>query len=57
MKIPEKRAVMLTAVLLRLSVMARLSRIAGAMFSVVCAKSQNVITARTMPTISASVPR
>src|ERR1044071_4802188 len=57
MKMPEKRAVMLTAMLVRLSLMRRSSRIAGATFSVVCAKSQKVTTARTIPKMSLSVPR
>src|SRR5689334_14280834 len=52
MKIPENRAVMLTAILLRLSLMRNSSRIVGATFSVVWANSQKVITARTMPRIS-----
>jgi hypothetical protein len=55
--LPENRALMLTAVLLTLSVIPRLSRMAGAMFSVLCAKSQNVNTASTMPKMTVSVPR
>ena len=52
MKMPENRAVMLTAILFRLSLIPSSSRIVGATFSVVCAKSQKVMTARTIPTIS-----
>ena len=49
---------MLTAMLLRLSLISRSERIAGATFSVVWAKSQKVTTARTMPTMSRlPVPR
>src|SRR6185295_16208332 len=54
---PEKRAVMLTAMLIRLSLSRSSSRIVGATFSVVCAKSQKVTTARTIPKMSLSVPR
>src|ERR1044072_1431138 len=54
---PEKRAVMLTAMLMRLSLSRSSSRIVGATFSVVCAKSQKVTTARTIPKMSLSVPR
>src|SRR3712207_1337226 len=54
---PENRAVMLTAMLIRLSLIRSSSRIVGATFSVVCAKSQKVMTARTIPKISLSVPR
>src|ERR1043165_524300 len=57
MKIPENRAVMLTAILFRLSLIRNSSRIAGATFSVVCAKSQKLMTARTMPRISLLAPR
>src|SRR5687768_12682306 len=57
MKMPEKRAVMLTATLIRLSLIRSSSRIVGATFSVVCAKSQKVMTARTIPKMSLSVPR
>src|ERR1044072_2164935 len=57
MKMPENRAVMLTAILFRLSLIPNSSRIVGATFSVVCAKSQKVMTARTMPTMSLLAPR
>lgn len=56
MKIPEKSAVMLTAMLLTASEICSSSRIAGATFSVVCANSQKVITARTMPRMSSLSP-
>src|ERR1044072_5571681 len=57
MKIPENRAVMLTAMLFRLSVIRNSSRIVGATFSVVWAKSQKLMTARTMPRMSLLAPR
>ncbi len=57
MKMPENSAVMLTAMLFRLSLIPNSSRIVGATFSVVCAKSQKVMTARTMPTMSLLAPR
>src|SRR5690349_6510381 len=57
MKIPENRAVMLTAILFRLSLIRNSSRIVGATFSVVCAKSQKLMTARTMPRMSLLAPR
>ena len=50
-KIPENSAVMLTAMLFKLSLMFRSARIAAAILRVVCAKSQNVTTARTTPVI------
>ena len=56
MKIPENSAVMLTAMLFRLSLIFRSARIAGAILRVVCANSQNVMTARTMPVISLLLP-
>jgi hypothetical protein len=42
----------LSFLLLALLVICRSSRIAGATFGVVCAKSQNVMTVRTMPETS-----
>jgi len=57
MKIPENRAVMLTARLLIPSEMRSSDRMAGATFKVVWAKSQKVMTARTMPRMSRSVTR
>jgi hypothetical protein len=56
-KLAEHRAVMLTAMLVRLSLIRSSSRIVGAIFSIVCAKSHKVMTARTIPKVSLSVPR
>ena len=57
MKVPENSAVMLTALLLTLDEIRRSFRMAGATFNVVCANSQNAVTASTMPRIRRSSPR
>ena len=54
--IPENSAVMLTAMLLSLLVICRSSRMVGATFKVVWAKSQKVTTARTIPRINRLLP-
>ena len=49
MKMPENSAVMATAMFIMLASRPRSFCMAGAMFRVVCAKSQNVMTPRMMP--------
>ena len=57
MKMPEKRAVIDTAMFITLVVTPRSALIAGEMLSVVCAKSQNARTPKMMPKRSLSLPR
>ena len=56
MKMPENSAVMATAMFIMLASRPRSFCIAGAMFRVVCAKSQNVMTPRMIPYSSLSLP-
>ena len=55
-KIPENRAVILTAILLVFTSMPKSVRMVGAIFKVVCAKSQKVITPKTIPSSNLSFP-
>jgi hypothetical protein len=57
MKIPENSAVIDTAIFITLVVTARSAAIAGAMFRVVCAKSQKASTPRMIPNRTLSSPR
>jgi len=56
MKMPENRAVIATAMFIRLLSRPRSFCMSGATFNVVWAKSQKVITPRMMPIRSLSVP-
>ena len=57
MKMPENKAVMDTAMFMTLVVTTRSAAMAGAMLSVVCAKSQKARTPKMMPKSSLSSPR
>jgi hypothetical protein len=57
MKIPEKRAVIETAMFMTFVATSRSAAIVGAMFNVVCANSQKPSTPKMIPNRSRSSPR